>query len=57
MQEAGSWKQELEPRRISSALWMNAAANKPMLKVAIGTNVFISAFYLPGSRPAEMVFT
>jgi len=27
-----------------------------MLKVVIDTNVFISAFYLPDSRPAEVVF-
>ncbi|OGR31208.1 MAG: putative toxin-antitoxin system toxin component, PIN family [Desulfobacca sp. RBG_16_60_12] len=27
-----------------------------MFKVVIDTNVFISAFYLPGSRPAEVVF-
>ena len=26
-----------------------------MLKVVIDTNVFISAFYLPGSIPAEVV--
>jgi putative PIN family toxin of toxin-antitoxin system len=31
-------------------------ANRPMLKVVIDTNVFISAFYLPDSRPAEVVF-
>jgi putative PIN family toxin of toxin-antitoxin system len=30
-------------------------ANKPMLNVVIDTNVFISAFYLPESRPAEVV--
>lgn len=29
--------------------------NKPILKVVIDTNVFISAFYLPESRPAETV--
>ncbi len=27
-----------------------------MLKVVIDTNVFISAFYLPASRPSEVVF-
>jgi len=27
-----------------------------MFKVVIDTNVFISAFYLPDSRPAEVVF-
>jgi putative PIN family toxin of toxin-antitoxin system len=31
-------------------------ANRPMLKVVIDTNVFISAFYLPDSRPAAVVF-
>ncbi len=30
-------------------------ANQPILKVVIDTNVFISAFYLPESRPAEVV--
>jgi uncharacterized protein len=35
---------------------MNTVANRPMLKVVIDTNVFISAFYLPDSRPAEVVF-
>ena len=30
-------------------------ANRPMFKVVIDTNVFISAFYLPDSRPAEVV--
>jgi putative PIN family toxin of toxin-antitoxin system len=35
---------------------MNTVANQPMLKVVIDTNVFISAFYLPESRPAEVVF-
>jgi uncharacterized protein len=34
---------------------MNSAANKPMLKVVIDTNVFISAFYLPESKPAKVV--
>ena len=34
---------------------MNAAANNQMLKVVIDTNVFISAFYLPESRPANVV--
>ena len=40
---------------MSSALWRNSAANNPMIKVVIDTNVFISAFYLPESRPAEVV--
>jgi uncharacterized protein len=35
---------------------MNIVANQPILKVVIDTNVFISAFYLPESRPAEVVF-
>jgi len=35
---------------------MNTVANRPMLKVVIDTNVFISAFYLPDPRPAEVVF-
>lgn len=30
-------------------------ANKPMLKVVIDTNVFISALYLPESKPGEVV--
>lgn len=34
---------------------MNSAANNQMLKVVIDTNVFISAFYLPESRPAGVV--
>jgi putative PIN family toxin of toxin-antitoxin system len=34
---------------------MNAAANNQMVKVVIDTNVFISAFYLPESRPANVV--
>ncbi len=35
---------------------MNTVANQPILRVVIDTNVFISAFYLPESRPAEVVF-
>jgi uncharacterized protein len=35
---------------------MDTAPNKPMLKVVIDTNVFISAFYLPESKPGEVVF-
>ena len=34
---------------------MNSAANNQMLKVVIDTNVFISALYLPESRPAGVV--
>jgi putative PIN family toxin of toxin-antitoxin system len=34
---------------------MNSAANNQMLKVVIDTNVFISAFYLPESKPAGVV--
>jgi uncharacterized protein len=34
---------------------MNFVANNQMLKVVIDTNVFISAFYLPESKPAGVV--
>jgi hypothetical protein len=34
---------------------MNFAVNNPVHKVVLDTNVFISAFYLPGSIPAEVL--